>query len=263
MKEDHMKNGQLKPGYNVTIAVDSEYIVDAMLSSERSDSQTFIPMLEKLKQRGYTKPVADAGYESEENYTYCEKNGQIAFIKPMNHENMKTKKYKTDIGKRENMPYDVESDSYICKAGKKIQASYEKRTKSTAGYPIVTTVYSCTECDGCPHKEKCVKGTSKKPLEERSKNLHVSKTFIRQREEMEARINSEEGILLRLNRSIQVEGAFGVLKQDMGFRRFLMRGGVKVLTELLLLCMAYDINKLHSKIQAKRCGKHLHILKTA
>jgi transposase len=263
MKEDHMKNGQLKPGYNVTLAVDSEYIVGAMLSSERSDSQTFIPMMEKLKHRGYTKPVADAGYESEENYTYCEENGQTAFIKPMNHENMKTKKYKTDIGKRENMPYEAESDSYICKAGKKIQASYEKKTKSTAGYPIVTTVYSCTECEGCPHKEKCIKGTSKKPLEERSKNLHVSKTFIRQRAEMEVRINSEEGILLRVNRSIQVEGAFGVLKQDMGFRRFLMRGGVKVQTELLLLCMAYDINKLHSKIQTERCGKHLHVLRTA
>ncbi len=90
MKEDHMKNGQLKPGYNVTAAVDSEYIVTAMLSPERSDSQTLIPMLEKLKWLGYTKPVADAGFESEENYTYCEENGQLAFIKPANHEKSQT-----------------------------------------------------------------------------------------------------------------------------------------------------------------------------
>jgi transposase len=263
MKEDHMKNGQLKPGYNVTAAVDSEYIVAAMLSSNRSDSQTFIPMLEKLKWLGYTKPVADAGFESEENYTYCEENGQLAFIKPSNHEKAKTRKYKTDIGKRENMPYDAKSDSYICHAGHQIQASYEKKTKSKAGYPIVTTVYSCTACKGCPHKEKCIKGISKTPLEERSKNLYVSKKFLRQREEMEARISSEEGILLRKNRSIQVEGAFGVLKQDMGFRRFLMRGGTKVYTELLLLCLAYNVNKLHSKIQNGRCGTYLHIPKSA
>jgi transposase len=264
MKEDHMKNGQLKPGYNVTAAVDSEYIVAAMLSSEQSDSQTFIPMMEKLKWLGYTKPVADAGFESEENYTYCEENGQMAFIKPANHEAARTKKYRTDIGKRENMPYDPESDSYICHAGHRIQASYEKKTTSKSGYPIVTTVYACTECLGCPHKEKCIKkGSSKMPLEERSKNLHVSKNFLRQREEMEARITSEEGVLLRINRSIQVEGAFGVLKQDMGFRRFLMRGGVKVYTELLLLCMAYNVNKLHSKIQNKRCGTYLHIPKSA
>jgi hypothetical protein len=264
MKEDHMKNGQLKPGYNVTLAVDSEYIVGMMLSAERSDSQTFIPMMEKLKWLGYTKPTADAGFESEENYTYCEENGQLAFIKPANHDQAKTKKYRSDIGKRENMPYDAESDSYICHIGRRIQTAYEKKTKSKAGYPIVTTVYSCTECLGCPHKGKCIKkGNSKITLEERSKNLYVSKTFLRQREKMEARINGEEGVLLRVNRSIQVEGAFGVLKQDMGFRRFLMRGNVKVYTELLLLGMAYNVNKLHSKIQSVRCGTYLHIPKAA
>lgn len=80
---------------------------------------------------------------------------------------------------------------------------------------------------------------------------------------MEARINSDEGILLRVNRSIQVEGAFGVLKQDMGFRRFLLRGRIKVQTELLLLAIAFNINKLHNKIQANRCGTYLHIQKAA
>jgi hypothetical protein len=115
-----------------------------------------------------------------------------------------------------------------------------------------------------PHKEKCIKtGNSEIPLEERSKNLHVSKSFLRQHEEMEARITGEEGILLRVNRSIQVEGAFGVLKQDMGLRRYLMRSSIKVYTELLLLCMAYNVNKLHSKIQNERGGTYMHFLKTA
>lgn len=263
MKEDHMKNGQLKPAYNVTLGVDAEYIVGVMISQERSDTGTFIPMMEKLHSLGYTKPVADAGFESEENYTWCEKNGQLAFIKPANHDQAKTKKYKSDIGKRENMPYDAENDAYICHAGHKIQAAYEKKARSKAGYPIVTTVYSCAHCDGCPYKTKCIKGASKTPLEERSKNLYVSKNFQRQRRELEARINTDEGILLRINRSIQVEGAFGVLKQDMGFRRFLLRGQVKVQTELLLLATAFNINKLHNKIQANRCGAYLHIPQAA
>jgi hypothetical protein len=261
MKDDHMKNGQLKPGYNVTLAVDAEYIVNAMISQERSDAGTFIPMMEKLQYLGYTKPVADAGFESEENYTWCEENGQIAFIKPANHDRAKTRKYKSDIGKRENMPYDVKEDAYICHAGHKIRAAYDKRTKSKAGYPIVTTIYSCDHCAGCLHKAKCIKGTSKIPLEERRKNLYVSKKFQRQRQEMEARINTEEGILLRVNRSIQVEGAFGVLKQDMGFRRFLLRSQVKVQIELFLLAIAFNTNKLHNKIQTKRCGAYLHIPK--
>ena len=263
MKEDHMKNGQLKPGYNVTLGVDAEYIVAARISQDRSDSQTLIPILKTLHGLGYTKPVADAGFESEENYTWCEQNGQLAFIKPANYDKAKTKKYKADIGKRENMPYDAETDSYLCHMGHPIQTAYEKTTRSKAGYAIVTTVYTCTKCDGCPHKAQCIKGMSKAPLEERSKNLYVSKTFLRQREEMQARIQSEEGVLLRINRSIQVEGAFGVLKQDMGFRRFLLRSSVKVQTEFLLLCMGYNLNKLHNKIQSGRCGMYLHIPKAA
>ncbi len=127
----------------------------------------------------------------------------------------------------------------------------------------MTTVYTCTECAGCPHKVRCIKGKSKTPLEERNKNLYVSKTFLRQRQQMQERIQSEEGILLRINRSIQVEGAFGVLKQDMSFRRFLLRNSVKVQTEFLLLCMGYNLNKLHNKIQSGRCGTYLHIPKTA
>ncbi|HML33732.1 IS1182 family transposase [Sporomusa sphaeroides] len=263
MKEDHMRNGQLKPGYNTTLAVDAEYIVGAAISQERSDSQTLIPMLKKLQGLGYTKPVADAGFESEENYTWCEENELTAFIKPSNHEKAKTRKYKSDIGRRENMPYDESSDSYRCHRGHPIRAAYEKKTRSKAGYAIVTTVYTCTECAGCPHKAQCIKGKSKTPLEERHKNLYVSKTFLRQRQQMQERIQSKAGILLRINRSIQVEGAFGVLKQDMGFRRFLMRGSIKVQTEFLLLCMGYNLNKLHSKIQNDRCGSYLHIPKTA
>jgi len=263
LKEDHMKNGQLKPGYNATLAVDAEYIVAAGISQERSDSQTFIPILKTLQGLGYTKPVADAGFESEENYTWCEENGQTAFIKPANHDKAKTRKYKSDIGRRENMPYDEKRDSYRCYRGHAIQAAYEKKTRSKAGYAIVTTVYTCIECAGCPYKAQCIKGKSKTPIEERNKNLYVSKTFLRQRQQMQERIQSEEGVLLRINRSIQVEGAFGVLKQDMGFRRFLLRGSVKVQTEFLLLCMGYNLNKLHNKMQSGRCGTYLHIPKTA
>jgi len=262
MKEDHMKNGQLKPAYNVVIGVDSEYIVGAIISQERSDSKTMIPFLERYGQ-GYKKITADAGFESEENYTYLEENGQLAFIKPSNYEKSKTRKYKSDIGRRENMPYDAETDSYTCHMGNQIHVAYEKKTKSAAGYPIITTVYECESCEGCPHKEKCIRPGGKQAIEERTKRLHVSKTFLRQRAEAQERITSEEGILLRMNRSIQVEGAFGVLKEDMGFRQFLLRGQGKVEIEFLLLCMAYNVNKLHNKIQSGRCGMHLHIPKTA
>jgi len=262
MKEDHMRNGQLKPAYNAVIGVDSEYIVGAIISQERSDSKTLIPFMEKYG-RCYTNISGDAGFESEENYTYLEENRQLAFIKPSNYEQSKTRKYKNDIGRRENMPYDAESDSYLCHMGRRLNVAYEKNTTSDTGYPTLTTVYECESCEDCPHKAKCIRPGGKQPIEERIKRLHVAKTFLWQRAEAEARITSNEGILLRINRSIQVEGAFGVLKEDMDFRQFLLRGSVKVETEFLLLCMAYNVNKLHNKIQNNRCGMYLHIPKAA
>ena len=66
---------------------------------------------------------------------------------------------------------------------------------------------------------------------------------------------------MRVNRSIQVEGAFGVLKNDHDFNRFLTRGKTNVKTEFILMCLGYNLNKLHAKIQNERIGKHLHTVK--
>ena len=70
----------------------------------------------------------------------------------------------------------------------------------------------------------------KVPLEERTKHFELSKAFMSYREDDLKRILSDEGIELRMNRSIQAEGSFPQIKQDMGFRRFLSRGGGNVLT---------------------------------
>ena len=96
-------------------------------------------------------------------------------------------------------------------------------------------------------------------MEERNKVLYVSKRFVAQREEMERKITSEEGILLRVNRSIQAEGTFAFAKEDMDFRRFMTRGKVKVEAEWLLLSLAVNILKLHFKIQKGRLGTALKV----
>ena len=71
------------------------------------------------------------------------------------------------------------------------------------------------------------------------------------------------GILLRTNRSIQSEGAFGVVKQNYGFQRFLHRGNKNVFAEILVVAMGYNINKYHNKIQNNRTGSQLHEIFTA
>ena len=174
MKEDHMKNGQLKPAYNVTIGVDSEYVTCVTTSQDRSDGVTLIPLMKKLEKHVRCKNVvADAGFESEENYTFLEEHGYPAFIKPSNYEIAKTKKYRTDIGRRENMPYDAEKDSYVCHRVHPIENIGIKKSKTRSGYLIETTIYECKHCDGCPCKEKCIKPGGKYPVSERSKRLHV------------------------------------------------------------------------------------------
>ena len=267
MKEDHMRNGQLKPGYNVNVATASAYIIGNYISADRTDTKAFIPFLEKLcKKHPVKRVVVDSGYESEENYHYVDGSKQLSlFVKPSNHEQRKTRKYKTDIGRRENMPYDEERDEYTCAQGRKLSAVYTKSRKSETGYVQEVTVYECSDCKGCPVKEKCIrqKKTDKVPLTERTKRLNVSKYFAKQRHAMEEKISTEEGILLRINRSIQAEGVFAVVKEDMNFRRFMLRGKANVTVEWNMVSMAYNIMKLHHKIQTGRLGNHLIVPKTA
>ena len=266
MKEDAMKNGQLKPAYNIQFGVDSEYVVWITAGPQPTDTTTLIPFLEDFKANAghvYANVVADSGYESEENYLYLESNGQQAYIKPANYEQSQTRKYQKDIGRRENMEYD-ENDVYICSNHKKLIKTGIKKSKSRTGYISEKTCYACEDCTDCPLKSNCIKGNnSKLPLAERTKHFEVSKIFQEKRAETLKRISSTEGRQLRMNRSIQAEGAFGEIKADMEFRRFLCRGNQNVLAESILLGMAQNVNKLHNKIQNDRCQSHLHPLKAA
>ena len=258
MKEDHMRNAQLKPGYNVQFGVEGEYITGVSISSERSDQLTLIPLLESMKSHGveYEDVTADAGYESEENYTYFETCKKDCYIKPQNYERSKTRKYKGNMALRENMAYDAQKDEYTCQFGQKLRAKYVGKRVSKSGFVSEITYYECEDCSACPYKKSCTRAKG-------NRKLQVSKNFIQQRQASLVRITSEKGILLRMNRSIQSEGAFGVIKQDYGFRRFLLRGHQKVFTEILLLAFAYNLNKLHAKIQQNRTGTQLFEKDTA
>lgn len=128
--------------------------------------------------------------------------------------------------------------------------------KSVSGYRSRVTIYECEDCSGCKHREKCIK--SKK-----NKKLYVSKVFIEKQKKSYESIRTKTGIRYRVNRSIQVGGAFGVLKSDYEFQRFLLRGKTKVKLEILLLCFGYNFNKLHANIQNERLGNYLFEVKSA
>lgn len=260
LKEDYMKNGQLKPAYNVQIGVESEYIIGLGLFPNPTDTTTLPPFLDRVQNKCGHKIeniIADAGYASEENYTYLERNEQNAYIKPADYEVKKTRKFKKDIYRVENMSYDPESDSFTCPNGKKLKFAYDSKSKSENGYETVKQNYVCEGCAGCPHREKCFKGKYE------NRKVTISQNFVRQKREATERITTEYGIQLRVNRSIQVEGAFGVIKQDYGFRRFLTRGKHKTETQFFLLAFAYNIRKLCARLENGRFRKSLFELEAA
>ena len=133
MKEDHMRNGQLKPAYNVQIGVEAEYIVGVGLFPNPTDVKTFIPFLERVKtgiRHKILNIIADAGYESEENYVYLKNNEQTAYIKPQNYETSKKRAYKKDKFRVEHLEYNRDKDCFICPNGCELKFLYEKETET-------------------------------------------------------------------------------------------------------------------------------------
>ena len=130
------------------LGVDSGYISWLTLSPKPTDTMTLVPFLKGMEsalQHKYPVVVADAGYESEENYSFLENRGITAMIKPANYEISKTRKYKKDISRRQNMPYNPDGDFYICKKGCRLYACGRHNRKTQSGYVRKETVYRCYE----------------------------------------------------------------------------------------------------------------------
>jgi transposase len=245
MKEDHMRNSQLKPGYNLQIAIENGYAVGMDISSERNDIYTLIPMLERLETnfptRKFKNVVCDAGYESEENYEHLSQHEYASYSKPADYETRKKRSFKKQIGRHENMRYDQDKDEYICAKGRRLKVvSVKTDRRRRSRYPVELTIYECGNCNRCGFKNRCKKSKG-------NKQVSVSKQFIFHRESSYRNITSDKGIILRVNRSIQAEGALGMIKEDYNFRRFLTRGKENVFIECLLTLFAYNLNKLHNK----------------
>ena len=261
MKEDHMRNGQLKPGYNIQIAVNSEYITGLEAFVDRTDVRTLKPFLRKLEQMQqsrYEEVTADAGYESLENYLYLEDNGQYCFIKPQNYEVQKKRSFKKQIGRIENMQYDPEEDCFTCAEGRKLPLRREC-TAEESGHFVTTAWYRCEDCSNCPRRKACCQAKDA----EQPKEVVLRKTFWEKRESAKRNIITDYGVYLRQCRSIQVEGAFGLLKNDFGFRRFLTRGKKNIRVELFFLAIAFDLKKLWMKRDKGRLRTHLSEISAA
>ena len=259
MKDDHMQNGQLKPGYNVQLGIEAEYIVGVDVSSDLNDTYALLPLVKRMEEKGGIKHqdvTTDAGYETEEAYSGMAEREQTAYIKPQNYERSKKRSFRQNAYLWENMPYDKEKDCFTCPAGKELRFSGNRKRKTKSGYEQQISLYQAENCANCPHKEHCTKAKG-------NRTIQVNRAFEAARAASWERITSEKGILLRINRSIQSEGAFGVLKEDRHFRRLRRRGAEGVFAEILLYAIAFNIEKLHAKEQSGRLKTMLFLLDSA
>jgi hypothetical protein len=186
--------------------------------------------------------IGDAAYGSEENYAYLEQNGISNYLKYTTFY-QDTHRYRNPeiLQKRqflaEQFPYDEQTDEYICPAGKRLLFMYSGRYTSENGYVTERRNYECKVCPECPLKSMCTKARQ-------NRRIRISPILQAYREKARRNLTSEEGERLRSKRSVEVETAFGDIKQNMGFRRFHLRGLAKVRVEWGLVCMAHNMRKM-------------------
>ena len=247
MKEDHMLNGQLKPAYNVQIAVENYFIVHGYVSNDRTDYNTLIPVLEKHQEAFGSvleEVTADSGYCSEKNLLYLKEKGIESYIKLQDHEKRKTRAYAEDISKYYNMKVEVFEDEqfYICHDGRELR-HIRTETKEQNGYTQTFEVYGCADCSGYEHKARCLYKYNAEKDTEKNKIMKINEQWEELREKSHANIQSERVILKRQTRSIQTEGHFGDIKENENFRRFNYRSADKVYKEFMLSAIGRNINK--------------------
>ena len=243
MKEDHMLNGQLKPGYNWQISTENQYILGYSIHQTTNDTTTLKSHMESLKESLGKMPdtlVADAGYGSEENYEYLENNDVEAFVKYQYFHKEQSKKWRNDPYRTENLPYDEISDSYTCPMGNKLDYIKEKTKITENGFKQIKRIYQAHNCTGCPMREVCHKSTGNRTIEINEKLNHY-KSIIKER------LTSERGKKYRSQRPVDVEAVFGIIKGNHNYRKFLLRGLEKVEIEVGLLALAHNLSKISAR----------------
>lgn len=244
IKTDYMGNDQLLPAYNVQIGVADEYIAVVDVNQYRSDMDCFIPLMNKFRSYygHYPKyPVADAGYGSYNNYIFCEQNGIEKYMKfPMFKKETEDTKYHEDPFRAVNFP--IGDDGLMrCPNGKAFHLQYRQNVRDNA-YGRQEEVYQCEDCSGCPFAEQCKKT-------DKNRTVKINRELTAMHQEVIENLESIHGALLRMNRSIQAEGAFGIMKNDRWYKRIVRRGINSVKLEVFLVSIGQNLYKFNNKLK--------------
>ena len=244
MKEDAMNNGQTKPGYNLQIGTENQFITDFGFFPNPTDTLTMIPFLSSFSMRYDRQPkevCADAGYGSEENYAYMEANGTEAYVKYNYFHKEQKRAFKNDIFRIENLYYNQDEDYFVCPMGQHMTRAGTRHDKTGSGYRTESAVYRAQRCEGCPLRWGCYK------KKRGDREIEVNHRLMEYKRKARERLTSEKGQEHRSRRPIEPEAVFGQMKYNMQYKRFRHFGKDKVTMDFAFFAIAFDIKKMAAK----------------
>lgn len=256
MKEDHMKNGQLKPGYNIQATTTNQYVVDFALYHNPTDFRTLEPFLKQMSTLDkFDKIVADAGYGSEDNYSMLEKEhpDKKYYIPYTMYEKEKTRKYRSDPTRLANWFYDEKDDYYLDQNGVRFNFKYYSRRKDRSTDQVRDfKVYEADEFQLTPELERLAKTKSG-----RQRQVRYNPNWQYLKEKAKEVLQSPEGRHIYSMRKYDVEPIFGHLKNIFGIRRTHLRSKKKVETDVGIAFMMMNLskywNRRWSRVQSSLC----------
>ena len=246
MKEDAMCNGQNKPGYNLQISSENQFITDFALFPNPTDTLTFIPFLGFFPGRYGRFPkrvVADSGYGSEENYRFMDEAGIEGFVKYNRFHLEHRPRYKPDTFHPDSLYYNEEGDYYICPMGQRMSRTGTVQTRTEGGYISQSACYRAIRCKGCPLRCLCYKAKANQ------RTIRVNHRLNAYKRKACELLTSEEEIKERGRRCIEPEAVFGQMKSNMAYRRFRHMGKDKVVMDFTFFAIAFNIKKLCSMMR--------------
>ena len=239
MKEDAMLNGQLKPGYNVQISTENQFITNFGIYQRPTDTLTMISYLESFKARYGMQSeeiVADSGYGSEENYEYMFSNGMTPYVKYNMFHVEQRRGYRNNPFRVSNLFYNPDDDFYVCPMGQKLKFIRQEKRYTASGYQQTVSVYRASRCEGCPLRGQCHKS-------KRDRQIEVNHTLDDYKARARELLTSEQGLKHRSNRPIEPEAVFGQIKECGRFRRLRLKGLTGAKIDFGLKALAHNLRK--------------------
>lgn len=243
MKDDHMRNGQLKAAYNLQISTCDQYILNYDIYQNPTDTLTLPNHLKEFQKLYDNYPeivVADSGYGSHENYEFLEDIESEAYVKYSNFHKEQKQRGKGDIKypfKPDYLHYNKEEDYFICPMGQKMEHKYNTKRKTKSGFEQDISVYEARNCKGCPLRSQCHKSKE-------NRTIGINHALIRLKAKAREKLLSDKGKKHRSQRPADVEAVFGNIKQNKKFTRFNLRGKDKVQIEAGLIAIAHNLAKM-------------------